>query len=518
VPVLARFVFGADPNLWLLAPVLVLVTISAAVLLLGFATSRAGLAMMSGIGVLEAVAICLLQLGGIGGAALPGAGVAYNLLEVNAFVLVFELVFLAVAFLVVVASPDSVRSRSNQGEYYALLLLATVGMMLVAMSRDLITLFLSFELSSFATYALAGFRKRDPASVEAAMKYFITGSVSSALLLFGISLVYAMTTAGTTGVVPGDLSFANIATLAKVGLDPFSPMVIFAVMFLLAGFGFKIAAFPFHMWAPDVYDGSPTAVSAYLAAGSKKMGFAALFKVFLVGFIALRNDWVVLAGVLAVITMTLGNVLAVQQTNIKRLLAYSSIAQAGYIMIAIPVAAAAGAGAGQYALAGGIFHIITHAFMKAGAFIVVAGLFAAGLSERIGDYKGLSRRSPLLAFALAVFLVSFAGIPPLAGFASKFVLFSGAVNASLLPGQGWLIVLAIAGVLNSAISLYYYAKVIRLMYVEEPEPHQAQPLRVPTAVTASVVVALVAVVIIGLDPGPVLDASVRAAQSLLAAA
>ncbi|MCA1813230.1 MAG: NADH-quinone oxidoreductase subunit N, partial [Halobacteriales archaeon] len=486
--------------------------------LLGFKVSRGGLALMSAMGILEAAALCLIQLAGIGGPSLPSSGTAFGLLEVNAFVLVFELVFLAVAFLVVLGSPDTVRSKANQGEYYGLLLFATVGMMMVAGSRDLITLFLSFELSSFATYALAGFRKRDPSSVEAAMKYFITGSVSSALILFGISLVYAMTTAGTAGVVPGDLTFQNIGVLAKAGLDPFAPLVIFAVMFLFAGFGFKIAAFPFHMWAPDVYDGSPTAVSAYLAAGSKKMGFAALFKVFLVGLIALANDWVIVAGILAIATMTIGNVLALQQTNIKRLLAYSSIAQAGYIMIAIPVAAVADPAAGQYALAGGIFHIITHAFMKAGAFIAVAGLFTAGLSARIGDYKGLSRRNPLLAFALAVFLISFAGIPPLAGFASKFVLFSGAVNASLSGGQGWLIALAIAGVLNSAVSLYYYAKVIRIMYVEDPEPHQAHAIRVPGAVTASVVIALAFVIVIGLDPGPVLDVSVRAAQSLLAAA
>jgi proton-translocating NADH-quinone oxidoreductase chain N len=290
------------------------------------------------------------------------------------------------------------------------------------------------------------------------------------------------------------------------------------VMFLFAGFAFKIAAVPFHMWAPDVYDGSPSTVSAFLAAGSKKMGFAALFKVFLVGLIAVRADWGLLVGIVAVVTMTLGNVLALNQTNIKRMLAYSSVAQAGYILIALPVAAAAlDPSTGQYALAGGIFHIITHAFMKAGAFVVVAALIAVGLSERIDDFRGLSRRAPLMAFAMAVFLVSFAGIPPLAGFASKFVLFSGAVYASLTPENSWLIALAIAGILNSAVSLYYYAKVVRVMYVDEPLDHQRAPLRFPRAIMASVVVALAAVILIGLWPAPVIEVSLRAAESVIQA-
>ena len=298
---------------------------------------------------------------------------------------------------------------------------------------------------------------------------------------------------------------------------PYSPLIVLSTVFLLAGFGYKIAAFPFHMWAPDVYDGSPTAVSAFLAAGSKKMGFAALFKVFLVGLIAVRADWDVLVAIVAVATMTIGNVLALSQTNIKRMLAYSSVAQAGYMLIALPVAAVADPVTGQYALAGGIFHILTHAFMKAGAFIVVAALIAVGLSERLDDFRGLSRRAPLMAFSMAVFLVSFAGIPPLAGFASKFVLFSGAVQASLAPEHGWLIFLVIAGVLNSAVSLWYYARVVRVMYVDEPEAHQTAPLRLPKAITASVVVALLAVILIGLAPGPFIDISLRAAESVITA-
>ncbi|HET6315543.1 MAG TPA: NADH-quinone oxidoreductase subunit N, partial [Chloroflexota bacterium] len=468
LPVLLRFGFTQSADLWLLAPELLIIAAATLVLALGFAVGRGALALVTLTGIVIAGIVSVLQLYGVSAWGMPAQGVAFGLVQVDAFALVLKLVFLSVAGLVALASPTAVPGRANQGEYYSLLLFATVGMMFVGGSRDLIMLFLGFELSSFASYALAGYRKKDPESVEAAMKFFINGALSSALILFGISLVYALTTTSVdTRVIPGDVSFGNVGLLFSVGgLDPFSLMVIFAVMFLLAGFAFKVAAFPFHMWAPDVYDGSPTAVSAFLAAGSKKMGFAALFKVFLVGLLAARANWDVLFGVVAIATMTLGNVLAISQTNIKRMLAYSSIAQAGYILIAIPIAAASPDAVGQYALAGGIFHILTHAFMKGGAFIVVAALLAVGISERIEDYKGLSRRAPLMAFAMAVFLISFAGIPPLAGFMSKFVLFSGAVNASLQPEHGWLIILAIAGILNSAVSLFYYAKVVRIMYVE----------------------------------------------------
>jgi len=505
-------------DLWLLAPELLVIVFGTLALAAGFRVGRKGLAAVSLVGVGLATAVCLLQLGGASPSGLPNGGPAFGVLQVDAFALVFKLVFLAVTALVVMASPTGLASRTNQGEYYALLLFATLGMMMVAGSQDLVLLFLAFETSSFASYALAAFQKRDPASTEAGMKYFVNGALGSSLALFGISLIYALTTAGAgPGVVPGNLSFANLGLMFGGALDPFNPLVVFSMVLLLAGFAYKVAAFPFHMWAPDVYDGAPSTVSAFLAAGSKKMGFAALFKVFLIALIAVRSDWNLLIGLVAIATMTVGNVLALTQTNIKRMLAYSSIAQAGYILIAIPVAAAAGGAVGEYAVAGGIFHIITHAFMKAGAFVVVAALLALGLSERIQDFRGLSRRAPVLAFSMAVFLISFAGIPPLAGFWSKFVLFSSAVNASLAPNDGWLILLAIAGILNSAVSLYYYAKVVWLMYVEDPEPQQAARLHVPRGITASVLLALLAVLVIGAWPGPVVDVSMQAAHSLMGA-
>jgi len=260
---------------------------------------------------------------------------------------------------------------------------------------------------------------------------------------------------------------------------------------------------PFHMWAPDVYEGAPTPISGLLAAASKKMGFAAFFKVFLIGLIVTKTDWQFAMAALAIITMTVGNLVAVSQTSIKRMLAYSSVAQAGYLLIALPVAT-------QYAVAGGLFHILTHAFMKSGAFMVVAAMGTVAIGEKLDDFKGLSRRSPFLAIAMTLFLLSLAGIPPLAGFASKFVLFSSSVYQSFEPGESWLIWLAIAGVLNSALSLYYYARVIKYMYMVKGGAEEK--VKVPPMLTVSIVFAVVMVVGIGLFPEPFINACITAAE------
>jgi NADH-quinone oxidoreductase subunit N len=279
------------------------------------------------------------------------------------------------------------------------------------------------------------------------------------------------------------------------------------MLLILAGFGFKITAVPFHSWAPDTYEGAPTTITALLSTGSKKMGFAALFKIFLVGFIALKLHWIYLLAALALLTMTVGNLAAIPQRNIKRLLAYSSIAQAGYIMIAFPVAT-------RYALAGGLFHVITHSLMTAGAFLIIAALSSRGIGEEIEEWSGLSKRAPLMAFSMVVFLLSLAGIPPLAGFASKFVLFSSAVDAAVGPeGQSWFLWLAIVGVLNSALSVYYYARIIRQMYLVPPASEER--IIVPFSAFLPVALALVLVILIGLYPNPLISFGLRAAGALL---
>ncbi|MBN1678390.1 MAG: NADH-quinone oxidoreductase subunit N [Candidatus Thermoplasmatota archaeon] len=419
-----------------------------------------------------------------------------QLLEVNVFTGLFTLVFLFVGIVVVLGSPEFILKDRNQGEYYSLILLAITGMTVVAQATDLIVLFVGLEIAGISSFALSGFRKREKRSAEAATKYFIVGGFSSALTLFAISLLYGV--AGTTEIIAIQPVFAGVPAGSDAG-----PILILATVLLMAGLGFKVAMVPFHMWAPDVYEGAPTPISGLLAAASKKMGFAALFKIFLIGLIVTKTDWQVAIGALAIITMTVGNLIAVSQTSIKRMLAYSSIAQAGYLLIALPVAT-------QYAVAGGLFHVLTHAFMKSGAFMVVAAMGAVAIGEKLDDFKGLNRRSPFLAIAMTLFLLSLAGIPPLAGFASKFVLFSSAVYWSFEPGEGWLIWLAIAGVLNSALSLYYYARVIKYMYMVKGVSEEK--VRPPPMLVVSVVFAVVMVVGIGLFPGPFVDACIAAAE------
>ena len=422
-----------------------------------------------------------------------------DLIELNIFSGLFMLVFLSVGIVVVLGSPEFIRNDRNQGEYYSLILLAIIGMTIVAESTDLIALFVGLEISGISSFALSGFRKSEKRSAEAATKYFIIGGFSSALTLFAISLLYGV--AGTTNIQElNTVLTAHSGWLSDGNADP---MLLLATVLLMAGFGFKVAAVPFHMWAPDVYEGAPTPISGFLAAASKKMGFAAFFKVFLVGLIFSITQWQEAAAALAIITMTVGNIIAVSQTNIKRMLAYSSIAQAGYILIVLPVGT-------PEAVTGGLFHILTHAFMKSGAFMVVAAMGAVAIGERLDDFKGLGKRAPWLALAMTLFLLSLAGIPPLAGFASKFVLFSSAVYASLPSSTGpdWLVWLAIAGVLNSALSLYYYARVIKFMYMEKGP---TDIIRLTPMLKLAVAVAAIMVVVMGVYPGPFIEVCEKAA-------
>jgi NADH-quinone oxidoreductase subunit N len=372
-------------------------------------------------------------------------------------------------------------------------------MMLVAMAVDLITLYVGLEVASLASFALVAYRKKDKRGAEASVKYLIIGGLSSALSLYGISLLYGIT--GTTNLAGINTALASMSS----GLGPASWM---AIALLIAGFGFKVAIVPFHSWAPDVYEGAPTPISGLLAAGSKKMGMVLMFKVFLVGLIALKADWQALAAIIAILTMTVGNVVALQQTNMKRMLAYSSIAQAGYLIIAIAVAT-------PFAVEGSIFHIITHAFMKGGAFMIVAALAYVALGENISDYKGLGRRAPLIALSMAIFLFALAGIPPLSGFWSKVILFSSAIDASQVAGQGWMVWLAIAGILNSALSLYYYVRVIKYMFVDEGTTKDK--LKIPLSMCLAIGICVVATIVIGVWPDPVINACEQAARTLFPA-
>jgi len=478
-------------DLMLLAPEIVMAVTGLAVLLIGLFLpngSKSILGYLASLGVLVALGLTVSSLG-------TEALVFYDTVSIDALSQFFKIVFLVVALLFTISGIKYTEGNSHTEEFFTLGLFATIGMMFVASANDLMVLFVAFELASLATYALAGFEKKNAKSLEAAMKYFIIGSLSAALMLLGISYVYGAT--GTTSIPE---VAANISALTE------GPMGIVAVVLLIAGFGFKIALVPFHMWAPDTYQGSPSVVSALLAAGSKKMGIVAALKVFVVALIALQADWQIAFAILAVVTMTYGNVVALNQTSVKRMLAYSSLAQAGYITMAFVVLT-------PLALGGGIFYALSHGFMKAGAFIATAAVTYMVLSENkdstdpdhIDNFRGLGKRMPVTAMCLTLFVFALAGIPLTAGYMSKFVLFSSTIQS----GFAWLAVIAI---LNSAISLYYYAKVVKYMYFL---PTDSEKVSEPVPYTVAMVIAAVGVLVIGFWSEPFIYWAMEAAKVLI---
>ncbi|MDR2698421.1 MAG: NADH-quinone oxidoreductase subunit N [Candidatus Methanoplasma sp.] len=423
-----------------------------------------------------------------------------DLFAYDAFSGVMILLFQIVVFVTALVSVSSSETtRMHYGAFNSLLLSASVGMMFVATASDLITIFLGIELASITSYVLVAMKRSDPRAAEAAVKYVIIGGLSTALTLYGLSMLYGV--AGTTNI-------SDIA--AALSTQDFSWAFGIAMITMIAGFGFKIAAVPFHMWAPDVYEGAATPVSMFLGTGSKKVGFVALFKVFLVIFAAASStaafateEMQYIFAIIAAITMTVGNVVAISQNNIKRMLAYSSIAQAGYILIVMAVMS-------EYALASGMFHMFTHVFMKGGAFLIVGALITVGIGEKISDYQGLLKRAPFLAIAMTLFLFSLAGIPPLAGFTSKLFLFSSAIyDGGVMTQWIWL---AFVAVLNSAISLYYYTRVVKAMLIEKGP--STERIKVPHTFTAAIVFCLVFVVLLGVFPQLIMDFCADAASVL----
>src|SRR5919206_524907 len=357
-------------------------------------------------------------------------------------------------------------------------------------------LLVAWELMSLPTYALAGFSKRDPISNEAAIKYFMFGALSSALIVFAIGLVYGMT--GTTNI--GD----SIKALAHIN-SSLMPVGLLAVALFIAGFGFKMGLVPFHMWLPDAYEGSPTTIGALLAAGTKKAGFAAALRVIVLGMFVLNLDWTITLAIVAVFTMILGNLGALVQRSVPRILAYSSIAQAGYIMIGIALAPYS-----DQALSGSLFHIMNQAVMKSAAFIAAAAVATAIAGYGLDKYRGLGKRMPITAIAFSISLLALAGVPPLNGFWSKLVIFGAAINSGSVVA--WGPYLAIAGVLNSALSLGYYAWIIRKMYMEEG-PDMSK-VKEPRAMAAVLVFAMVFMVGFGIWHAPILEFASKAVPHL----
>ncbi len=450
----------------------------------------------------ESVGLGMLSIGGIALAfvlALAALGQSARAFSgsilLDNFAIYFELAILISAALAVLMSLEYVGDLRLPGaEYYSLLLFATLGMMLLATAGDLIVIFLGLETMSIAVYALAGFRRGDPRSIEASLKYFILGAFSTGFLLYGIALVY-----GATGTIRLDRIRAAISGPMAAGPIAHSPLMLLGLGMMLIGFGFKVAAVPFHMWAPDVYEGAPTPVTAFMAVGVKIAAFAGFLRIFMVYLAPVSAEWSPVLWVLAALTMTAGNAIALVQSNIKRMLAYSAIAHAGYLLVGMTAAGNAAGGAILYYLLG-------YAFTNMGAFAVVAALGRGDAPhEQVADYRGLARRQPALAAAMALFMLSLTGVPPLAGFVGKFYLFSAALSQGLV----WLVIIA---ALNSVISAYYYISVIVAMYMEQGGAEDVR-MRGRPALFATVAIAVVGVLLIGLYPQPFIAAATNAFAS-----
>lgn len=413
-----------------------------------------------------------------------------GMFKADSFSAFFGLIFLLTGFLTIAGSVEFTRRLpSHKGEYFGLVFLSMVGMMFLASAGELLTLYVSLELTTIPLYVLASYRKDELKSSEAGLKYLILGAISSALLLFGISIVYGLS--GTTSLE----EIKSALLVREFAGANIHPALVLGFIFMIAGFGFKLALVPFHVWVPDVYEGAPTPITAFLSVASKTAGLAAFIRVFFHSFLIYLVDWILLIAVLASLAMIIGNIIALLQTNIKRMLAYSSIAQIGYIMLGAVAATSRGA-------ASMAFYVFVYLFANMGAFNIAIAFSNATGSDQISDYAGLSRRSPALAAMMAVFMLSLVGIPPLAGFVGKYYLFSAAIE----QGYIWLVIVAI---LTSVVSLYYYVGVVRQMYFQ-PAADDG-PVTADAMLKIALIISVIGVLLFGIYPNVFLEFANRAA-------
>ncbi len=497
-----------DINFWLILPELIVCAIAVVVMLVDAFARPTQRWITGGLSLagLIAAAVSSIWLW----SNWPNVSTAFNgMIVLDGMRLGFTLVFLLVSALTILVSMVWVENeRLAAGEFHSLLLFATAGMMLMASGGDLVIIFLGLEILSIATYVMAGFRRKDFRSNESSMKYFILGSFSSAFLLYGIALVYGATS--TAAGLPGTTNIAQIA--ARLPSAQYPALLFAGAAMMLVGFGFKIATAPFHVWTPDVYEGAPTAVTSFMAAGPKAAGFASFMRVFLFAFpfvattagqtvgSQIHEVWLGALVVLAMLTMAIGNVVAIAQNNVKRMLAYSSIAHAGYALVGfIAAGATPDPGKRNEAIAAVIFYLLTYAVMNMGAFAVVQ-LIARTDDRRteVEDYHGIGFQSPVLAFLLTLFLLSLLGMPLTAGFMGKILVFRAAVE------QGYF-ELVVVGVLNTAISAYYYLRLIIVMFFRERTSAWTAPA-IPASIALALLITAVSVLYLGLFPGKVIDA------------
>lgn len=472
-------------NLTLIAPEIVLLVFACVLLLLDLTGRRAGAAAGLAIVGLIAAGAFSIPLMRAGGVAFSG------MVVIDDFALVFKVLFLGSTLLVVLFSWEyQERFPRLAGEYYALLLLACAGMMLLAEAGELITVYLSLEVTTIALASLAGLLK-DERSTEAGIKYLLLGALSSAVLLYGMAIVFALT--GTTNL-------QEIGAMLPAAWQQNRLAVLLATVLFTAGFGFKLATVPFQMWAPDVYEGAPTPVTAFFSVVSKAGGVAVVLRVFhsALGEGPIAMDWAAVFAVLSALSMTLGNVVAIQQRNIKRMMAYSSIAHAGYLLVGLAVVPQIGPG-------GAVFYLLAYAFTNLGAFAAITVISHRVGSDQIADYAGAWLRSPFAALALGVCLLSLTGIPPTAGFFAKLFIF----NAGMQQGLGWLVLI---GVINSVVSAYYYVGVLRAVFMGAPASDIRFRPSLPAAVAIGI--AVTGTLLLGVFPGPAFEAATAAASSV----
>ncbi len=475
-------------ELWRFAPEMLLTAAGTLIMMLEPLTSlehKGRLAWAALIALLAAIGLA------VAGASDPGPAFS-NMLLVDGFGTFFRVLVLGVGVLTILISTHYLRSGGHEsGEYYSLLLFSIVGQCIMAAANDLIMLFIGLEVSSIASYVLAGYLRDDKRNNESALKYFLLGSFATAFLLYGIAWVYGIT--GTT-----DLTQIR-AALLDPATRPGGVLTAAASAFLFVGLAFKVSAAPFQMWTPDVYQGAPAPVTAFFSAGPKAASFAMFLRIVLTGFEPLKKDWEPLLWISALATMVIGNFAALRQTNVKRLLAYSSIAHAGYVMVALTVLSGTGAAAAM-------FYLAAYCFMNIGAFAIVTHVARQG--ERyveINDLAGLGTRQPLTAGLLAVFLLSLTGIPLTAGFFGKFYIFKAAIDANFI----WL---SILGLLNSALAAYYYLRLIVVMYMQ-PAPEGSEEIPAPAAgILIAAVGSAVATLVLGLFPSSILDFAGKASR------
>ncbi len=478
-----------------LSPELILLVAGTAVLAVDLIMGRERSRRLVPLLALAGLLIALVAVFLIRGSDAPVA----TMLTMDNFARFFKVIALAGMAMVVLATMGYIEKRTRySGEFYAFLLAAALAMTVAVSANNLVLIYLGLEFLSITSYILAGFLRADRRSNEAAMKYFLYGSTASAIMLYGFSLLYGI--AGTT-----DLAGIGRA-LAIQGPNSLRVLTFPAIVLMLAGLGFKASLVPFHQWAPDTYDGAPTPVAAFLSTASKATGFAILVRLLLTALPMqpAQGDWVAILSAVSMVTMTLGNLIAIRQTNIKRLLAYSSIAQAGYILIGL-VAIYLTSGTSVNGVNGLMLYLFAYLFTNVGAFVAVLAVEEYTGSIEIKDYAGMIRRSPWLATVLVIFFLSLAGIPPTGGFLGKFFVFGAAVQVQLL-------VLAVVGAINSAISAWYYLNVVRVMFMTSG--NDESPIRITPPVQAVLAITVIATLLIGLYPQPFINWATWATQTV----